>query len=1472
MQNKIKALAVDVLRELFDQSKKILKNTFYYLTIFAIVLSSTFTINISAAIAATVAITNGETVSSIDADGDGTSDDILQSGDTYVSTGTNTFNATGDIEIAILEFDAAGSVTTTVINGTMTIGSIAVTDDAAASTLVINTGGNLIVTGAITNDDAAVPNNLIIKMIAGRTLEFQGTNTIDATIIGNGADQGILKIATGASTTINNNIGATDIALLDVDGTLVLGTISVDTVALDLDGTITSTASSSVNVTGVSNFDGAAVVTTGGAQTYTGAATIAADTVLTTTANSQNGNIIFGNTLQSASGETNDLTLNMGSGTVQFVGAVGGTDGFGTIDINGNLNLDANITNTGSINVSGTTNIAANIDITTSGSQVYVGTLTLASGTSTLDAGTSADSDITLAAISGVAGDDAENITLDAGGLGDIIIAGAVTNVDTITITEASNLLISGALSIQTLTIDGNTDSVQITGGGSIADQMRFDNATSVTINDAIGTDTMTFTGGLIVETPTSLTISETIATTNQTMTLGDGNTGITLAGNTTLNAGNGALNINGAVTGGNNSLALNTTGTTTIGAAITGITTLTTNANGTTVINANVSSSGTQTYNDNVTLSGAARTLTSTSSGAIFFDGTIDGTQDLTVATDGLTTFDGLVGNTTILGAIDISGAGGLDLDAAIVNTDGSAGAASLDVNGATNLGANVVTAGAQTYGGTATVSTDVTLDSTGDQNTDDISLAAVIGAGGTEDLILDAGALAQITASGSITNLTDISIRDSGGATFGGAVTASNDFIISESAGDIIFNGALTAGTFTQTADANTAYNLEFNAGGTITDAVNFSNAGTVTIGDGTGTDTMTFTGGLIVETPTALTLAETIATTNQTMTLGDGNTGITLAGNTTLNAGSGALNINGAVTGGGFSLALNTTGTTTIGAAITGITTLTTDGAANAIAINADVSSSGTQTYNDNVTLSGAARTLTSTSSGAIFFDGTIDGTQDLTVATDGLTTFDGLVGNTTILGAIDISGAGGLDLDAAIVNTDGSAGAASLDVNGASNLGANVVTAGAQTYTGTATVSTDVTLDSTGDQNTDDISLAAVIGAGGTEDLILDAGALAQITASGSITNLTDISIRDSGGATFGGAVTAGNDFIISESAGDIIFNGALTAGTFTQTADANTAYNLEFNAGGTITDATTLGNAGTVSIGADGTTTQFTGGLISIAGSSQNLNGTIKTIDTNMTISDGEAITLSGSTTLSSIGTGVDGNDGNITLGGIVNSATEGTDETLTVDVGTGTFQIGGIVGGVSNKALGAIDINNTGGNLDLNAAITLAASIDVSGNSNLGESITTSGAQTYGGTATVSTDVTLDSTGDQNTDDISLAAVIGAGGTEDLILDAGALAQITASGSITNLTDISIRDSGGATFGGAVTASNDFIISESAGDIIFNGALTAGTFTQTADANTAYNLEFNAGGTITDAVNFSNAGTVTIGDGTGTDT
>ena len=189
---------------------------------------------------------------------------------------------------------------------------------------------------------------------------------------------------------------------------------------------------------------------------------------------------------------------------------------------------------------------------------------------------------------------------------------------------------------------------------------------------------------------------------------------------------------------------------------------------------------------------------------------------------------------------------------------------------------------------------------------------------------------------------------------------------------------------------------------------------------------------------------------------------------------------------------------------------------------------------------------------------------------------------------------------------------------------------------------------------------------------------------------------------------------------------------------------------------------------------------------------------------------------------------------------------------------------GGLDGGTQ-----ALDI---AGNLVTGAAMTNITVLDVSGTASLGGSVTTADSLTIDGTTTVSTDVTLDSTGDQNTDDISLAAVIGAGGgTQDLILDAGALAQITASGSITNLTDISIRDSGGATFGGAVTASNDFTITgaTTGANITFNGNLSLGGDFITAASN--YNIAINENITVADQVTFTNTGLLVLGNGTDDD-
>ncbi|EQD62802.1 hypothetical protein B2A_02665, partial [mine drainage metagenome] len=71
-----------------------------------------------------------------------------------------------------------------------------------------------------------------------------------------------------------------------------------------------------------------------------------------------------------------------------------------------------------------------------------------------------------------------------------------------------------------------------------------------------------------------------------------------------------------------------------------------------------------------------------------------------------------------------------------------------------------------------------------------------------------------------------------------------------------------------------------------------------------------------------------------------------------------------------------------------------------ASGGITLDGTVTTGGSQTYNDAVTL-GADATLASTGSGAIDFASTVDGAYALTVNTGGLTAFGGAVGNSVAL---------------------------------------------------------------------------------------------------------------------------------------------------------------------------------------------------------------------------------------------------------------------------------------------------------------------------------------------------------------------------------------------------------------------------------------------------------------------------------------
>ncbi|HET6913091.1 MAG TPA: filamentous hemagglutinin N-terminal domain-containing protein, partial [Rhodanobacteraceae bacterium] len=177
----------------------------------------------------------------------------------------------------------------------------------------------------------------------------------------------------------------------------------------------------------------------------------------------------------------------------------------------------------------------------------------------------------------------------------------------------------------------------------------------------------------------------------------------------------------------------------------------------------------------------------------------------------------------------------------------------------------------------------------------------------------------------------------------------------------------------------------------------------AGTITAGAasldaGSGAITLTNAGndftGAVTATGTGVALTDANALSIASLAAG--------TGDVALNASGGVLSVNGGVSGNNVSL----TGS-------------------GGISLSGNVTSAGTQTYNNAVTL-GADVIAGSTGNGAIEFKSTVDGAHALAVNTGGATTFGGAVGGTTALTSL------------------------TTDAGGSTALGGNVSTTGAQTY--------------------------------------------------------------------------------------------------------------------------------------------------------------------------------------------------------------------------------------------------------------------------------------------------------------------------------------------------------------------------------------------------------------------------------------
>ncbi|MES2219237.1 MAG: filamentous hemagglutinin N-terminal domain-containing protein, partial [Pseudomonadota bacterium] len=653
---------------------------------------------------------------------------------------------------------------------------------------------------------------------------------------------------------------------------------------------------------------------------------------------------------------------------------------------------------------------------------------------------------------------------------------------------------------------------------------------------------------------------------------------------------------------------------------------------------------------------SGNNLTLSSGSASTINFT-----TTSLTsyVVNGSITFSGGATGAMTFNGATTVSG-----------NISGGATTVTFN-NNATSIAANITSSGGQTYNNAVTLAGTTNLNSTGGLVTfnssvdlsgfsaqfSDISDSHNITNSSGTAVTLTLAPINSDTFAGSLSGNLALKMAGSGSLTLSGANTYTGATTLQ--------SGTLILGNSSSLSSGN----LNLNGGALATNAtLSIGNAyfinNTADIG---GSNNITLSG---------------LGTFSTGSTLNIDNTGTTkfgalsgaAAGNGTLAglSGAGLITFNGVV------------GATTLNSiSIAGTTNISTSG----------ISTSGTQSYSNNVTL-GANTTLTGTSVSV----GAVGGAFNLTLSGSSGNTLNGniSIGSLTLNGGSTDSIASGVtaittsgnQLFSDAINFGGSftdkSGSGTITYSGnvsgsgqtltlqdatAGSTGAvtfngNVTLGGLVTFgslanyavalngTGTNTITNATTFNNTGGVTLGSASTSALTFTGG---LISTAGttttfgavnttntamSLAALTLAGNTT-------LDSGTSTIGvsGNVTGSKTLSLQDASasGTVTLGGNLTITGLTTFAGS---YAVALNGTGTntITNATTFNNTGGVTLGSASTSAlTFTNGLTSTAGTTTTF-GAINTTNTAISLA---ALTLAGNTTLKS-GTSTIGVSGNVT--------------------------------------------------------------------------------------------------------------------------------------------------------------------------------------------------------------------------------
>ncbi len=1171
------------------------------------------------------------------------------------------FNASGftlsggtSITLANPTIITTSAATTTI---STPLGGIALTK-AGTGTLVLN--GNNTFTGA-TNVNAGVLN------IQSNT----GTGTVAGGVVvaGGAALQLQNNITVGAEALTLNGTGITaDGALRNVSGNNTWGgavTLSTNPVIIQSDAGLLTLSAAMANganfltVQGAGNakisgvigagaggitMSGAGTLTLAGANTYTGATTVNSGTLAAGIITNAFGNAT-NVTIANAAGATMDITgFNNTIGSLTGGGASGGTVilGSGALLTVGNATSPAAYAGT----MSGTGGIK----------KVGAGTITL-TGTNTYSGSTTINVGTLAAASSGALGDESATNTLIFTG-GTLQATGTINSPTTRSVTLTNTALIG--CNSQAITIAGamsGAGGVTSSGPGTLllSGNNTFTGAVNVNaggvLNIQNSTATGTVAGGVVVASGSALQMQNNITVGAEALTLNgtgissdgalrnvsDINTwggAITLSTNPViLQSDAGLLTLSGAIANGANLLTVQGAGNVTmsgvIGAGAGGVTM---SGGGTLTL------SGANTYTGPTSVNSgtlAAGVITKAFGNAtnVTIANTSGATLDITGFnnTIGSLTGGGASGGAVVLGGGAVLTVGNATSPAAFAGVISGTG-------GILKVGAGTLSlSGGNTYSGSTTINVGTISAASSSALGDGSATNTLIFTGGT---LLAAGTISSpATRSVTMTN-TGIINNNGNSVTIAGAIGGANG-LTSNGAGTLALTGANTY------------------SGATTISAGTLNANSSAAIGDGSATNTLTFTGGTFQAGGTITSPATRKVTMTNTGIIDNNGDSVTFAG---VISGAGGLTEN---SGGVIILSGANT--------YTGPTTINAGTLAAGIITNAFGNGS-------NVTIANAP--------GA---------TIDITGFSNsiGSLTGGGASGGTVILGGGAILTVGNATSPAAYAGTLTGTG-------GFKKVGAGIITlTGVNTYSGSTTVNV----------GTLNANSSSALGDGSATNTLVFTGGTLQ--AGGSITSpstrtvtLTNTAIIDNNGQAISIAgVMSGGGGITKNGAGTLTltgtntYTGATTVNVGTLVAGAATS---SFGTNSAVSFANTLGAVMDVS-SFNTTIGSITGG--GGTGGNITLGGSTLTSGGNNASPAAYAGSISGTGSLIKVGAG------NITLSGAnsysgttsINAGTFTVNGSLaatsavTVAAGATLAGTGTIAGAVDASAAGAIISPGSGG-------------------------------------------------------------------------------------------------------------------------------------------------------------------------------